>query len=649
MCGIAGIISLDERTLDFRSLVEMADKISHRGPDGQGFLFTNAADFCNSLKSERPDARIICIDHKQNITLGHRWLSILDHNPNAAQPMSDKTGRYWIVYNGEIYNHVSLRKELENKGYIFCTDHSDTEVIINAYDYWGSDCLQKLNGMWAFCIWDTKQNTLFLARDRMGKKPLYYTETGGNFVFASELKALMKFPGISKSVNERSVYDYLTYSMVPSPETIFANVKKLPAAHFILFTPGEKLKVKQYWTPLGKTTYINDNEDQIRDDLREKLEEATRIRLIADVEVGILLSGGLDSSVILANASKFVTKPVKAFSVGFENNSHYKNEFKYAKKVAQHFNTDYHELIISERDFIDFIPNMAYFQDEPMSDPASIAIYYISKMAQNHNVKVLLSGEGSDELLVGYELWRLANQFSNLIDGKTSLARMLGFIHGISPFKNKRRYYHDWYRKIIQGYPVFWSGTEILNENEKQFILNKEFFDKIENYNSFLPLKDLYSVFKSMPNKIHYDWMISVDLLNRLPDLLLSRLDRMSMAASVESRNPFLDVNVVEYAMRIPPRLKNKGNQQKYILKKAYEGILPHEIIYRPKDSFQVPLQKMFRNNANRDYCLSAIESFNSKTNIFRGNYIDKLRTTQDMNVFWNISNLAFWYAKFKE
>lgn len=647
MCGITGIIHTSQGAISNESILQMTDTIRHRGPDGEGFLFTNAPELCDYVKADRPKARVIGLNQKQNVAFGHRRLSILDLNSAAAQPMTDATGRYWIVYSGEIYNYAELKKELTEKGYRFHTDHSDTEVLLNAYACWGVDCLKKFNGMWAFCIWDIAENTFFLARDRMGKKPLYYAKTDANFVFASELKALLKFPGILCTLNQHAIYDYLTYSSIPSPATIFSGIRKLEAAHYILFTPDERIEPKRYWTPLREENYLDYDEKRIAEELKEKLREATRLRYLADVEIGALLSGGLDSSVNLANISMYVSKPIKTFSVGFENSSDYRNELGYAKKVASHFNADYHELIVSEQNFIDFIPEMAYHHDEPTCDPASILLFYISKVAREHGVKVLLSGEGSDELLVGYELWRLANQFNSLFEGKPNLTQTLGLIHKLSPLKNKRKYYHNWYWKTKQGLPVFWSGTEVLNENEKRAQLSKEVLNKIENYNSFVLLKDLHAAFKAMPRKDFYDWMISADLHNRLPDLLLARLDRMAMAASVETRNPFLDVNVVEYAMKIPSGLKNKGNQQKYILKKAYEGILPHEIIYRPKDSFPVPLQKIFSGKANRDICISAFEKFNDDTNFFHKSYVDELRETADMNVFWNISNLALWYVRY--
>lgn len=647
MCGITGMIGLSNSSLEFRKIVKMTDAIRHRGPDGEGFLITNADEKCNELRSERKDALIISLDHKRQIALGHRRLTILDLHTSANQPMNDITGRYWIVFNGEIYNHASLREELVGLGYKFKTDHSDTEVILNAYNCWGVECLQKFNGMWAFCIWDSTENSFFIARDRAGKKPLYYTTYNNTLYFSSELKALLTNKEIPRELDEKAVYDYLTYLMVPSPSTIFKGIKKLPAAHYLLIKKGGELTVKQYWSPFNNNPYTKETEEEIVLTLRKKLDEAARLRLIADVEVGALLSGGVDSSINLACLSKYSVKPIKAFSVGFKNEGGYKNEFEYAKKVAKQFNAEYNELMLTEKDFLDFFPDMVYYQDEPIADPANIPIYYISKVAKQQGVKVLLGGEGSDELFAGYKLWPISRQFGNLVEGNPSLAKALHFLHRNSPLKNRRKYYYGWYEKVENNQPVFWSGTELRTEKQKRDFLSTDFLNRLGKYDSFSPMKELYDSFDSK-TRDKYDWMAAADLQNRLPDLLLARLDRMTMAASVEGRTPFLDVNVIEYAMKIPAHFKNKNNEEKYILKKAFEGILPDEILYRPKDSFSVPLNSLFSGSGYRNTCMEAIRNFNKETNIFSQDFIEKLRVSGNGTEFWNISNLALWYNKFK-
>lgn len=647
MCGIAGIISLRGQAAEPSQLVLMTDEIHHRGPDGEGFLITNAPEYCAQLKGQRPDAIVVPLQHTSHVALGHRRLSIVDLSNTAGQPMTEATGRYRIVFNGEIYNHVALRDELKQKGYAFKTDHSDTEVILNAYACWGIDCLQKFNGMWAFCLWDTQENTFFMARDRAGKKPLYYTEQRGQLYFASELKAVLANTFIPKELDHKAVYDYLTYMMVPAPGTIFKGIYKLPAAHYLFFKPGGEIKMARYWSPFNSEPVLQLSEKEIVEGIRERIYEAARLRMLADVEVGVLLSGGLDSSINLACLSKYATKPIKAFSVGFANRKGYKNEFEYAAKVAKQFNAEYHELTLKEKDFLDFFPEMVYYQDEPIADTANIPIYYIAKTARQNGVKVLLGGEGSDELFVGYELWKLSRQFANLMEGKPGMASLAAALHKNSPAKNKRLFYFNWYEKVRRGQPVFWSGTELRSEQQKQAMLTPEFRNSLGAYSSFEPMQDFYHLYRATGNSEKYTWMTAADLQYRLPDLLLARLDRMLMAASVEGRNPFLDVNVMEYAMRIPAAMKTNAGQEKSILKKAFEGILPQDIIYRKKDSFTVPLDHLFNSKEFKGQAVDAITQFNRSANIFSESYLKGLAENPIGGELWNISNLALWYHKY--
>jgi asparagine synthase (glutamine-hydrolysing) len=641
MCGIAGAISFKNQPVDAEVIFRMTDTLVHRGPDGEGFLLAGPQGPVSDVN--RP---VVFIGHRQNLAFGHRRLSIVDLAPEAGQPMTESTGRYWIVFNGEIYNHLELRTILKNKGYSFKTDHSDTEVILNAFACWGIDCLQKFNGMWAFCIWDKVEETFFFSRDRAGKKPLYYTEHKGVFYFASELKAILTNREIQRTLDDSAVYDYLTFMTAPAPGTIFTHIHKLPAGHYMTLKADRSTFVKRYWSPITARNYLDTSEAEICKGIRDRIYESARLRMLADVEVGVLLSGGLDSSINLACLSHFATKPIRAFSVGFENKDGYKNEFHYARMAAAHFKAEYHELTLTEKDFFDFYPEMVYYQDEPIADTANIPIYYIAKAARERNVKVLLGGEGSDELFVGYQHWTLARRFSQVFKNRPVLAELGAFVHASSPAKNRRPLYHGWYDKVRHGEPVFWSGTELRTEDEKRQMLSKEFADKIGTYRSSESVKRLYEEFERT-GRDEYDWMTVTDLQYRLPDLLLARLDRMLMAASVEGRNPFLDVNLIEYAMSIPPDMKAKKGQEKYILKKAFEGILPDEIIYRKKDSFTVPLNRLFSKGAHLDRSIEEITSFNNATNIFSSAFIDKLGKAASSAELWNISNLAMWYNRY--
>ena len=643
MCGISGIINFNEQPVSGEQILEMTDVMLNRGPDGEGYLLSNSADFCSVLKQKRPKALVVNLEHKQQLVMGHRRLSITDLSYHAAQPMTDSGKRYWIVFNGQIYNHLELRAELETKGYTFKSDHSDTEVILNSYSCWGIDCLQKFNGMWAFCLWDSQENTVFISRDRVGKQPLFYAEQDNTFYFASELNALLSNKNIPRHLDEFAVYDYLTYTNVPAPNTIISAIKKLPAAHYLFFKPGEPVKAKRYWDPISTTAPLELSEKEIIDEIRERLYQSTKQRMSADVKVGMLLSGGVDSSINLACMSKYSTEPVKTFTVGFENKNTYRNEFTYARKIATLFKADYNELIVTEKDFFDFLPHMAYSQDEPIADTANIPIYYLSQLAKAQQVKVLLSGEGSDELFIGYEHWRLIYQFEKVFGKSPLLAGVFEFLHKKSIFKNKRPHYQNWANKVKNHWPVFWSGTELRSENQKRDTLSPDFLSRLGNYNSFGPKKTLYDSLVAAKPYETFEWMTINDIQNRIPDQLLARLDRMLMANSVEGRNPFLDVNLIEFVLRIPSHLKVKNKTEKYLLKKAFEGIIPHEILYRSKDSFAVPINDLFQDSARKKPYMEVIRDFNKDKGIFTEAYLTKLELPSHIKEFWNVLNLALW------
>ncbi len=647
MCGISGIFSLNNDKINYNQLVQMTMEMNKRGPDGGGYLISNDGGTGN-LPGDDKNSSVIRQEHLQNVGLGHRRLSITDLSREASQPMCDAGQRYWIVFNGQIYNHVELRRELESLGYRFKTDHSDTEVILNAYDRWGTGCLEKFNGTWAFCLWDTKENNVFIARDRMGVRPLYYTIHDKTFYFASELNAIVTNRSIARQLDEFAIYDYLTYTNVPAPNTIFKHIKKIPAAHYLLFKPGEKIEVRRYWSAVNTKPRLTLSEREIITGIHDLLDEATRTRMATDVEVGMLLSGGLDSSINLALMNKHSRGPVKTYTVGFENSNLYKNEFEYARNVASFFKAEYNELAVSERDFFDFLPEMAYLQDEPIADPANIPIYFISKQANKDGIKVLLGGEGSDELFIGYQHWRLIYEFEKIFRKNPRLANIIAYLHRNSIFRSKRPHYQTWAYKLKNNWPTFWSGTELRTEAEKHRILSREFMGKIGGYNSLIPIQELYSHFSFTKPYDTFEWMTVNDLQHRLPDQLLARLDRMMMAASIEGRHPFLDVNLIDFTLRIPAALKVKQKTEKYLLKKAFEDVLPHEIVYRAKDSFTVPLSELFKNPERKKEHMDVIFEFNKDTGIFLDGYIKQLESPKKLKEFWNVLNLALWYQNHK-
>ncbi len=642
MCGISGIISLNNEKIDYEELVVMTTQMEKRGPDHEGYLITNDCFFSHAF-NQRP-AKITELEHVQHIGFGHRRLSITDLGTGASQPMCDVAERYWIVFNGQIYNHLELRKKLTALGHRFKTDHSDTEVVLNAYSRWGVDCLAELNGTWSFCLWDSVENTVFIARDRMGARPFYYTVHNNTFYFASELNALIANGSIGRELDACAIYDYLTYTHVPAPRTIFQNIEKVPAAHYLFFKPGEKIRLRQYWSPVSIEPELSLGEDDIIDGIRTRLDKAVASRMQADVGIGLLLSGGLDSSINLACMSQHSHRPVKTFTVGFENKNEYKNEFDHAKKVATLFKADHHELVVTEKDFFDFLPQLAHLQDEPIADPAITPIHFISKHASEHQVKVMLGGEGSDELFIGYEHWRLIYEFEKMFLNKPNLAGFIAGIHQRSIFKGRRPHYLNWAYKLKNNWPTFWGGTELRTEADKHKILSPAFLDKVGNYNSFAPLQKLYNHLTLARPYRTFDWMTVSDLQHRLPDQLLARLDRMMMTASIEGRHPFLDVDLVEFALRIPPHLKVKHKTEKYLLKKAFQNSLPREIVHRSKDSFSVPMNELFRHVGRKKEYIALIAGFNKDTGIFTDAYIKQLEAPARLKEFWNVLNLALWH-----
>ncbi len=609
MCGIVGI--LDIFLIPERSLVEeMCRIMKHRGPDGEGYYIEGTT------------------------ALGHRRLSIIDLE-GGKEPLSNEDETVWITYNGEIYNFLELKKELIEKGHRFRTK-SDTETIVHAYEEYGTRCLEKLRGMFAFGIWDERRKTLFLARDRLGKKPLYYYMDDKKFVFASELKAILQDKSIKREINTKAVADYLTYNYIPFPETIFKNIYKLPPAHSMTvrivqdvqnsntgIKQGERLElsVQQYWD----VQYIPDyslSADDWATALREKLKEAVKLRLISDVPLGAFLSGGIDSSTIVALMSMVQNSPVKTFSIGFKEEDF--SEINYAQQIAKRFGTEHYELIV-EPDALEVLPRLAWEFDEPFADSSAIPTYYVSKMARQH-VTVILSGDGGDETFAGYRRYLWANDMHRYNWLPSTLKKILfGIPAALLPegIKGKGMLTHlskDPFERYA-GLNTF--GGHYYLEN----VLSKDVVADIkENYNgnhsNYLFLKKYYDACKSDDylTKIQY-----VDTKTYLAEDILTKVDRASMLCSLETRAPLLDHEVVELAARIPSPLKIGNNETKHILKMAMKDILPDEILFRKKMGFGVPLVHWFKKDLAeyaRDVLLSrkAVER-----NIFNQNYIQSM------------------------
>jgi asparagine synthase (glutamine-hydrolysing) len=547
----------------------MTDSIRHRGPDESGFYQDSWA------------------------SLGHRRLSIIDL-ATGQQPMTNEDGSLQIVYNGEIFNHAELRPDLERAGHRYKT-RCDTETILHAYEQYGPACVDRLRGMFAFAIWDGKARRLFCARDRLGKKPLYYYYDRGLFAFASEIKALLEHPEITASFDESVLPEYLAFGYISDERTMFRGIRKLmPGHHLTLEVGGESpvLGIGQYWD-LPATEAPQDGRDDaswIRE-CRERLEETVRMRLMSDVPLGMFLSGGLDSSAIAALMKRMFSGPVKTFSVGYEEAPY--SELSYARQVAGTIGTEHHEVVVGMEDFFNSLPRLVWHEDEPIVWPSSISLYFVSQLA-SREVKVVLTGEGSDEMFAGYGRYRL-----NLWNER---------------WLKRYRMVPEGLRKALRG---LIGASSLLSANTRRklqhtFIGLDDTIESLylDNFYSAFPASEQASLLTASGGTGAYDgflryWnqrghdpmlarMLFADQKTYLVELLMKQ-DQMSMATSIESRVPFLDHEFVEFSTRVPEHLKLRGSEGKYIVKKAVEDLLPHEIVYRKKMGFPTPLRQWLR------------------------------------------------------
>ncbi|MBI2280584.1 MAG: asparagine synthase (glutamine-hydrolyzing) [Bacteroidetes bacterium] len=652
MCGFVGYVGLtNAEPISLGVFSSMNDVISHRGPDGEGFAFFGKysdQDILN-FKNQRPEALVFREPSKRTIALAHRRLSIIDLSTNALQPMQSIDKNITILFNGEIYNYQEIKAELLKKGHQFQTNHSDTEVIINAYIEWGIDCLKKFRGMFSIALWDEKKDTLWLIRDRIGIKPLYYTHQNGRVYFGSEIKAIIEDSSIKRAINHEGMYNYLSFLTVPAPQTLFENIYKLPAGHLIKIENGKFENPIEYWDVFDDVILNTSSEEIITKEVLEKLTESVNYHGVSDIPVGIFLSGGIDSSLNAALFSKIATYPVKAFSVGYENDENlksYTNEFKYAQQAAKHANCEYYQQILTQQDFIDFLPKLIHHQDEPIGDPVCMPVYYVSKLAKENNISVCQVGEGSDELFWGYSSWKYMLRLQNLNDitivPKGFKKLILNLLKSLG--KNDTVYY-EWLKRGIEGKKIFWSGAEAFTETQKNKLLSKKFIDKIQpNYSSWEIVDKHYQNFKQKATeKSNLNWMSYIDLKMRLPELLLMRVDKMSMAVSLEARVPFLDDRFVSYAMGIPTKLKTTKGESKYILKQAIKNIIPDSIIHRKKQGFDAPVYDWMMDDLG-NIAREKIALFNEHTGYLNESYINTIFEKKNGKQLWFVLNLALWW-----
>ncbi len=561
MCGICGVYNMQSGEPVSQELIEqMTRLISHRGPDDSGAYLDGP------------------------VGLGFARLSIIDLS-GGHQPMSNETGDIWIVFNGEIWNYKSLRKELLEKGHHFRTN-SDTETIIHAYEEYGTDCIAGLHGMFGLAIWDSPRRRLLLARDRIGKKPLYYTHIDGKVVFASEIKSLLCHPQVKREADLQALADFLSVRYVPGPATLFTNIYKVQPGHWMLWE-NDTVKEECYWDYTFGPTENRSVEEYMRG-IRAHIRRAVEERLMADVPLGAMLSGGVDSSIITGTMSQLMDEPVKTFSVGFDVPGF--SELPYARLVSEHFGTEHHELLLKGADLAEYWPILTWHRDEPVSEPSDLGVYLVSKLARQY-VKVVLSGEGGDELFAGYPKYIVdwIARYYRLLPAPvrdqiiTPLVDLLPY--GMRKVKLAAH-------SLSMPAPARWlNWFGVFNGRLKEDLLSQETKASVDMDSSRIFRRWL----ERNPQRDDLSSMLYLDTKIWLPDNLLMKGDKMTMAASLEARIPLLDYKLIEYAASIPSRVKIRPFRAKYLLKRAYADFLPEPILTRKKMGFNVPTGPWFR------------------------------------------------------
>src|SRR5688572_965267 len=624
MCGIVGIVRSDGTDIDRGLLGRMCDSIRHGGPDDDGFYIDGS------------------------VGLGMRRLSIIDLK-TGQQPIHNSDRSSWIVFNGEIYNYLELREKLENLGHTFYTN-SDTEAIVHAYDQYGSDCPKHLRGMFAFAIWNKDKQELFLARDRVGKKPLLYSEVNGEFIFGSEFSALLTHPGISREVNSEAIHYYLSYMCVPAPLTAYRSIKKLEPGHSLRYRKGE-IKIERYWEPdFSKKIEIDEVEAGER--IIELLRDAVRVRLMSEVPLGAFLSGGIDSSAVVALMSQEMSQPVKTFSIGFEEQDF--SELRHAKRIADFIGADHHEFIVRP-DALDVLPTLVEHYGEPYADSSAVPTYYVARETRRH-VTVALNGDGGDECFGGYQRYvamQLAEKYHKLprVFRHAVVDQAVEFLPGSERERSTPARIKRFMRAAsLPKVPRYLRWVSVFDNGVKNDLYSDQFERATREFREASILEPW---FQKANGAGIIDATLLADTMNYLPNDLLVKVDIASMAVSLEARSPFLDHHVIEFAASLPENYKVRGLTTKYILKRVLKGLLPEENLVRPKMGFGVPVGKWFRTNMQgflREVLLSETAT---KRGLFKPGAVRHMveQHTDGRQDFahqlWSLLMLELWYKRF--
>jgi asparagine synthase (glutamine-hydrolysing) len=615
MCGIAGIVSFQDKPIFEQELRDMCAAIVHRGPDDQGFYVS------------------------ANAGLGMRRLSIIDLE-SGRQPVHNEDGSVWVVFNGEIYNFCGLRKQLQALGHRFST-RSDTEVIVHLYEEYGNDCVNHLRGMFGFALWDERQKHFLLARDRLGIKPVYYAEIAGRLIFSSELKSILQLPEVERNLNWGAVAHLFTFLSTPPAEAIIAGIKKLEPGHILTATPGRAPVVTQYWD-LKFTPDYGKDEDYFVARLRHLLEESVRLHMVSDVPLGSFLSGGIDSSAVAATAARFTPEPLKTFSIGFSEPAY--SELDSARVVAMRLGADHHELILGP-DVLDELEEIAWHLDEPFGDSSAIPTYMVSKLAAQ-KVKVVLSGDGGDELFAGYDKYSVEQRERNAPAWPAPARRALAGISRAMPEGMRGRNYLR--HSSFTGAERYLDSTTLFRRDDLDNLFRPEFSELLAAHQ---PWRARASYMEAREQH----WLSNLqglDIKTYLPLDILTKVDRMSMAHSIETRVPLLDHKLVEFAATIPGEMNLSGGTPKYVFKRAMRGILPDSIIDRPKRGFAIPLGYWFRGKLGSYVRELLLGDQARRRGFFNSRYIERLlerhEKGRDLELqLWTLISFELWARTF--
>ncbi|HEX8652325.1 MAG TPA: asparagine synthase (glutamine-hydrolyzing) [Pyrinomonadaceae bacterium] len=639
MCGICGVWEYGAGNVRVEEalLACMRDAMTHRGPDDAGHL----------------------VFDEGRGGFGFRRLSIIDLSEAGHQPMHGCTDQVWVVFNGEIYNHAHLRAALEQRGHVY-SSRTDTETILHLYEERGLDFVHDIEGDFSIALWDAARAQLVLVRDRIGVKPLYYYQQKGRFIFASEIKAILEHPLVTAEVDEESLYHYLTFLTTPAPRTLFRDIHKIPAGHMLVLGRDRPAELKQYWDALPPAKELDPRltEAEHQAEILRLLRASITKRMMSDVPFGVFLSGGVDSSANVALMAEQMSRPVETFTVGFSDQE-YLNELDQARRIARRFGTNHQEVVIGFEEMESFLPRLVFHQDEPIADPVCVPLYYVAELARQSGVTVVQVGEGSDEIFSGYDNYvrhlRIYEKFWKhaLRAPRAARRTMSAAARPLLEATGRKRAAIELIRRLGASEPLFWGGAIVYDETIKPRVLSTQMRERFKERSSLEVIEPyLQRIERERPDSDFLAHMTYLELKLRLPELLLMRVDKITMATSVEARVPFLDHHLVEYALSLPRALKVEGTSGKQILKRALEGLLPHDLLYSQKRGFGAPIREWFRQGLGALFDSHFMNSSMRRRDFFDYRFIARLqdehrRGARDWSFhLWALLNLSLWYER---